>query len=363
MAYRWKVPEFNAGFVDPDGVRNTMMRKAYIDRAANEMNGYATSWPEDIRQIPIQSQSASNSMLGYQPNGAGGFVNDRSNDAMWEDYRNQVGQERREMAEAEMNRQNTLNKITELQAELAQVDAQIAEIEKTLPKGVSDAEWEIAAKRAEIGDNSAYDNLVSRGYSQMETARANDTNIANEIYNAEKLSWGLNAKSDEDRLMAANAIDVSLRKAEDMARKTGTQLPPNYYTLKAKLDEYNRGSSSSNGKNARVFDNTFYTKAQSGTLHDSDIAEAEKYLAENPNSDDASKVKDFITAYRYKTVEAKERYKENKQKAEKIYKKLSSASKDDAKKIWTNLSSKDAKIFKQFYNVSDSSGTISFTRK
>ena len=85
--------------------------------------------------------------------------------------------------------------------------------------------------------------------------------------------------------------------------------------------------------------------------------------AENPNSDDASKVKDFIASYRYKTVEAKERYKENKKKAEKIYKKLSSASKDDAKKIWTNLSNKDAKIFKQFYNVSDSSGTISFTRK
>lgn len=333
MAYRWK----NYGM--PIEVEQAQQMQGYRPN-------YAGRSPFDISPEPTKYDVVDAGAYGGLLRS--GNIEDQQSYA-----NNQIAQQ-----EASLKTQ-----LMQLESELVQIDAQIAEIEKTLPKGVSDAEWEIAAKRAEIGDNSAYDNLVSRGYSQMETARANDTNIANEIYNAEKLSWGLNAKSDEDRLMAANAIDVSLRKAEDMARKTGTQLPPNYYALKAKLDEYNRGNTPPNGKNARVFDNTFYTKAQSGTLHDSDIAEAEKYLAENPNSDDASKVKDFIAAYRYKTVEAKERYKENKQKAEKIYKKLSSASKDEAKKIWTNLSNKDAKIFKQFYNVSDSSGTISFTRK
>lgn len=333
MAYRWK----NYGM--PIEVEQAQQMQGYRPN-------YAGRSPFDISPEPTKYDVVDAGAYGGLLRS--GNIEDQQSYA-----NNQIAQQ-----EASLRTQ-----ITQLESELAQIDAQIAEIEKTMPNGVSDAEWEIAAKRAEIGDNSAYDNLVSRGYNQMATAKANDTNIANEIYNAEKLTWGLNSKSDEDRLMAANAIDVSLRKAEDMARKTGTQLPPNYYVLKAKLDEYNRGNTPSNGKNARVFDNTFYTKAQSGTLHDSDIAEAEKYLAENPNSDDASKVKDFIASYRYKTVEAKERYKENKRKAEKIYNKLSSASKDEAKKIWTNLSSKDAKIFKQFYNVSDSSGTISFTRK
>ena len=348
MAYRWKVPEFNASFVDPDGVRNTMMRKAYIDRAANEMNGYATSWPEDIRQIPIQSQSASNSMLGYQPNGAGGFVNDRSNDAMWEDYRAQVGRERREMAEAEMNRQNTLNKITELQAELAQVDAQIAEIEKTLPKGVSDAEWEIAAKRAEIGDNSAYDNLVSRGYNQMATARSVEDNIKNELYNAEKLTWGL--KSDEEREMAKNQIQVSLRKAEEMAAKYGTKLPEGYYRLKAVLEKYSDDNKPA-VQNIREFINEFKLLQARGKLTRAKREEANKLANDKLNSDYADELRQLYADSKGKTVEDGNDRKAAKQKATAIYNNVKNLSPVDVKKELDKLTKKERDNLMNHYNV------------
>lgn len=347
MAYRWKVPEFNAGFVDPDGVRNTMMRKAYIDRAANEMNGYATSWPEDIRQIPIQSQSASNSMLGYQPNGAGGFVNDRSNDAMWDDYRNQVGQERREMAEAEMNRQNTLNKITELQSELAQIDAQIAEIEKTMPKGVSDAEWEIAAKRAEIGDNSAYDNLVSRGYNQMATARSVEDNIKNELYNAEKLTWGLNSKTDEEQEMAKNQIEVSLRKAEDMASRTGTKLPEGYYRLKTVLDAYDKKAD----QNVREFINEFKLLQAQGKLTSAKREEAKNLAGKSFNSSYADELRQLYADSKGKTVEDDNDRKVAKQNATDIYNKVKNLSSVDAKKELDKLTSKQLKNLMKYYKV------------
>jgi hypothetical protein len=257
--------------------------------------------------------------------------------------------------------------IMQLESELVQIDAQIEEIEKTMPNGVSDAEWEIAAKRAEIGDNSAYDNLVSRGYSQMATARSVEDNIKNELYNAEKLTWGLNVKSDEEQEMAANQIAVSLRKAEDMAAKNGTKLPDGYYRLKTALKNYRDKKTKLSGdgvKNSRVYENELYTKARNKTLRDADIEAARKYLEDNPGSEDASRIKTFVDKYQNLTVEARERGKKARQKADEIYQKLSDASKDKAKEIWTNLPSKDVKIFKRFYNVSnDASGNLSFTRK
>lgn len=59
---------------------------------------------------------------------------------------------------------DVLAKIREKQARLAAVDARIEEIDKQYPELKNGGqEWKIAAKRAELGDMSAYDSMMSRG--------------------------------------------------------------------------------------------------------------------------------------------------------------------------------------------------------
>jgi succinate dehydrogenase/fumarate reductase flavoprotein subunit len=126
--------------------------------------------------------------------------------------------------------------IQEKEAELQGIMDRIAEIDKATPSlSKNPREWEIAAKRAEIGDMSAYDNLVSRGNTDATAAYG----IENELYNAEKLTWGLYSKSSssaEDRAIARSNIEASLRRAEDWARKSGKELPDSYYRLRAALE-------------------------------------------------------------------------------------------------------------------------------
>ena len=49
--------------------------------------------------------------------------------------------------------------LMEKEARLAEVNARLAELDKEIG---NEAEWDIAAKRAELGDMSGYDNIVSR---------------------------------------------------------------------------------------------------------------------------------------------------------------------------------------------------------
>ena len=316
MAYRWK------NYGTPIEAEQAQQMQGYRPN-------YAGRSPFDISPEPTQYDVVDAGAYGGLLRS--GNIEDQQSYA-----NNQIAQQ-----EASLKTQ-----IMQLESELVQIDAQIAEIEKTMPKGVSDAEWEIAAKRAEIGDNSAYDNLVSRGYNQMATARSAEDNIKNELYNAEKLTWGLNVKSDEEKEMAANQIAVSLRKAEDMAAKNGTELPEGYYRLKAALKNYldKKTEPLSDGvQNSRVYENTLYTKARNKTLRDADIKAAEKYLADNPGSEDASRIKTFIGKYANQTVEARERDKVNRQKADKFYNNVKNMSAFDVKKELDKLTKKELK--------------------
>ena len=119
-----------------------------------------------------------------------------------------------------------------LEARLADIDSKLAAFDKANPGFNPDAA-EIAAKRAEIGDFSAYDNMVGRQGSQ----NADPTGIENELYNAEKLTWGLKSKSGEEKEIAKANIEASLRRAEEWADKTGGKLPMSYHRLKAQLEE------------------------------------------------------------------------------------------------------------------------------
>lgn len=365
MDFRWKLPQINAGFVDPEGVRNTMLRKAEIDRAANDMRGYSSSRPEDIRQIPIMAQSASMAMRGYQPNAAMGNIGERSQNAMMDEYRTQIGQERRQMAEQEMQRQELQGRYQQLEQELAQVDAKIAEVKKKYPGITNEREWRIAAKRAEIGDMSAYDNMMARGQNYGEKANG----IENMLYDAMKLTWGLGAKSDEDRAFARNQIEVALRKAESEAARTGVKLPAIYDELKASLNPQQVTPGATQGvggnwagKNAREIGNELESLKRAKKLHDSDLVELQKIADASSNKEETETIQKLIKEYQGKTVEAGNRYAKKKARGEQLLKEA--ANQKDVARWYGSLSKSDAEALKTVASVTkDSLGNYTFTKK
>ena len=68
--------------------------------------------------------------------------------------------------------------IREKEARLAELDARIADIDRQYPELKNGGqEWEIAAKRAEIGDMSAYDAMMARGQQAGGNARGIESEI------------------------------------------------------------------------------------------------------------------------------------------------------------------------------------------
>lgn len=187
--------------------------------------------------------------------------------------------------------------IREKEARLASVEARIAEIDRQYPELKNGGqEWEIAAKRAELGDMSAYDSMMARGQQAGVQAGAIET----ELKNAEKLLWGLESKNDEDRAMARNQIEVALRSAEEWQDRTGQQLPASYDRLRSALE---RGPS---GQNANELVNYYKYKMSKGELTDADREYVDTVLRPKMNSEDFDRLFAFLNESKGKTVEAKE---------------------------------------------------------
>jgi hypothetical protein len=246
--------------------------------------------------------------------------------------------------------QNDLRtQLMQLESELVQIDAQIAEIEKTMPKGVSDAEWEIAAKRAEIGDFSAYDNIHGRG-----AQNADPTGIENELYNAEKLTWGLNSKSGEEKEIAKANIEASLRRAEEWADKTGGKLPMSYHRLKAQLDGV--GGSGGDDRSELEWSNRIYTKALNKQLTDADIKEMTDYIEKHPDRELSKALQPIVKEYKGKTGEAKKRAERKKAEARAIYDEIANLPIDDQFKAFRSWSDEKKELFRKYYNIDTKKG-------
>ena len=190
--------------------------------------------------------------------------------------------------------------LREKEAELAEVNARLAEIDKEI--GNAD-EWEIAAKRAELGDMSAYDNLVSR--------RGNATGgaispVEEILYRAKGIASGLKSPSTEEKLLARDNIEVALEKAEKMASRSGQELPALYYELKDRLENMEGGGTGTN-KTAREIGTEFWIRARRGTLTEADVKEAEDIIAADPNSELSQALKDIVSEYEKKTPEYKKK--------------------------------------------------------
>ncbi|SHI35418.1 DUF5320 domain-containing protein [Fibrobacter sp. UWP2] len=360
MAFRWK----QYGDRTPDDYG--MVPPEIGEQQAVSMQGYTpNSAFAPVNNAPAVSASAA--MAGYRPinsyttgiafNARQGYGRGMAPDNMdvYEQYRADAS---REAADAE-NRAVIEGEINKLQAQLNSIDARIAQIDKEVP-GIGGNEWEIAAKRAEVGDFSAYDNIVSRGHNRMAEAKSTAKGIENELYNAAKLTWGLKADSTEDRAAARNQIEVALERAKSEADKTGAALPSIYYELEEKLAKSDEDNNQDIGNaNARITSNAMFLKANKKTLTDADIEAIKAQIEADPNGEETEALRGLVKQYENDTVEKRAARAREKAAAEKLRKEGLNKSKDDLEKWWNGLTVKQRELLTKYgYKVDLVKGTI-----
>lgn len=245
------------------------------------------------------------------------------------------------------DRTEKLAKLGELKEKLASIDAEIAKA-KASPMS-RETEMAVAAKLAEIGDTSLYQGILARQQSQADQNSASAAAIDNMLFEAEKLTWGLKSKNAEDREIVRSNIGVTLRRAEDAARKQGVDLSKNesYQRLKAAMAEGDKAASVYEGE--ENFANTLWSKSQAGNLHDEDIVEAKKWIEEHPDSQFASKVIQVAQEYAPKTTESKARAFKRKKDARNLYSILSDLPKAEQARRIRNLTNAEYKLLEDYY--------------
>lgn len=288
MAFRWK----------------TQMGPSQAEVASQQMAGYN---PQQQRGVPFQSAPG-----GMQPppdmTGYG------------------------ESLQAASDRAGVLQQIEEKEATLASIEAKIAEIDRQYPE-LKDGgqQWEIAAKRAEIGDMSAYDSMMARG----QQAGAQSSAIEGELKAAEKLLWGLESKNDEDRAMARNQIEVALRSAEEWQDKTGQPLPESYNRLRSALE---RGTG---GQNVNETVNYFKYKMLNNTLTDEDRKYIDEVIRPRMNSEEFDRLYGFLQESKGKTVESRAAADAFATKIDNMVKGIEGKTPQEQNAWWNGLSKKE----------------------
>lgn len=243
--------------------------------------------------------------------------------------------------QALQQREQAMQQIQQLEARLDEINARIAEIDKSMPGAANnDKYWEIAAQRASIGDMSAYDSMVQRGATGNQTVNA----IDNALMDAEKLTWGLNAKDDEDRAAARNQIEVALRKAERDAAQSGTKLPDSYYRLKNAL-------AADVGGNASSLVNMLKYKKEKGTLTDADREYVETLMKGKENSKEYETLMSFWKDSKGGTTEAKAKAKAYKAGSDALFNEAANMSKQQLEVWWRGLSNEKKTQFKKYHKI------------
>lgn len=254
-------------------------------------------------------------------------------------------------SEFEQQRMNDRAELDRLKNELAQVDALIAQLDKELP--ASDQEVEIAAKRAELGDMSAYDSLVRGGAGNLASTR---TAIENELKNAEKLTWALDSQTDEQRRQALNEIEVALRSAEE-AQEKGVELPDSYRRLKNAIAPYKNGFQQSTGNFTELINQMKY-KLSKGKLTEDDREYIETVIKPNMNSEKFDELFGFLQESKGKTVEARNDARIAKEERKKEYERLVPLPVTEQLRIINSWSDKKKKDFMKEYSFDGKKGVV-----
>lgn len=249
-----------------------------------------------------------------------------------------------------VDRVNVRMELQRLESRLQDIDAKLAAFDKANP-GFDKEAAEIAAKRAEIGDFSAYDNMVGRQGSQ----NADPTGIENELYNAEKLTWGLKSKSGEEKEIAKANIEASLRRAEEWVDKTGGKLPMSYYRLKSAIDGMG-DIAGDDDRSELEWSNRIYTKAQNKTLSDKDIKEMKDYIANHPDRELSKALQAIVAGYKGKTKEVNEKANAEKATARSLYESIVNLPLDDQFKAFRSWSDEKKKAFRKYYKIDEKKG-------
>lgn len=255
-------------------------------------------------------------------------------------------------SEFEQQRMNDRAELDRLKNELAQVDAQIAQLDKELP--ASEQDVEIAAKRAELGDMSAYDSLVRGGAANLASTK---TAIENKLENAEKLTWALEAGTKEQRAQALNEIEVALRSAEE-AQEKGVKLPDSYRRIQNAIAPYNNDGSSNGGGNFTELINQMKYKLSKGKLTEDDREYIETVIKPNMNSEKFDELFGFLQESKGKTVEARNDARIAKEERKKEYERLVPLSVTEQLRIINSWSDKKKKDFMKEYSFDGKKGVV-----
>ena len=312
MDFRWKVPELKPNFVDPQGVRSTM--------AAQQMQGYAPN---------AQAMNAANAMQGYKPNvpTSSTFNNEQLAQQNYDSFNSELQEKKQRLAV--------------LEEQLKQIDGQIAELQQ----GGADEEKAIAAKLAEIGDTSLYQGILAREQNQAAQQKSTASSIDNMLFEADKLSWGLNSnKSDESFDIAKQNIRAVLDRAKLVAEQTGTPLPPKYAELERKLKEADESSTARESEIKRA--NELYLLKLEGRLEDSHIQEMIDYIKKNPNSEIATQYRQLIEEYKGKTKQSKAAASKRSSDAKAIVDTLRDLPLDEQLRRWSKMTPSEQKSVK-----------------
>lgn len=298
------------------------------------------STPAD--QQAFLSQEASRQMAGYTPTPANGMQGYRPNVASSTPFNNE------QLAEQNYNQfnaglQTKRQQLEQLKMRLAEIDKQIATVEA----GGADDEKAIAAKLAEIGDTSLYQGIINREQNSASQQKANASSIDNMLFEADKLSWGLNSKSDEERGIVKQNIQAVLDRAKQVAEQTGTPLPPKYAELEQKLQDSDKASMVYESERRRA--NDLWLKARNKTLENADIKEMEDYIKANPNSEISAQYRQLIEQYQGKTKESKAAASKRKQDALDLYYSLNRLDPEIATKRIAKLTPSERKLLEDFY--------------
>lgn len=262
----------------------------------------------------------------------------------------------------DLERAKDMETLKSLEAQLAEVNGKIAEIEQTS----SDTEKDIAAMALSIGDTSPYMTMVARqneGARQSANAPRTINDIVKNAWSArEALTSGELNTLERNKL--ANELRIARQAAEEKAADLGYDLSGNqwYNDIVNTLDTYEKGAfpgfasvadfgDGFTVENPTQAEDILAEKARKKTLSDSDIEAIYKWTDDpahkgHPHNSDFRAVAD---KYKSQTKEALASASKRKQDARDLYNVLSDLPRDEQTRRIRNLSAAEYKLLEDFY--------------
>lgn len=340
MAYRWK------DFPDEDEATVAMANRPYRSYPhAVAMQGYVPN-NAGYNTLGNQAQYAAQQMQGYNPTNP--IPVEPEKESYITPRRAPFGmdiQGQGAMGAADPERDQLMSQIEALESQLKQIDEQIAAIDRSMPN-MSDTDWEIAAKRAAVGDYAAYDNMMNRSLTGAESYKTKYENAVNGLKNAEKLTWGLKSKDEDNQLIAKSQIGAALREWDEYAAKNGITKKPEIYN---RLQE--AMNNTEDAMTARSFGNELALKIYRKTATDEDLEKGAAWAAQHPNSTEAKEILAAIEANKGKTTDAKARAKAYKAGSDALFNEAANMSKKQLEDWWRGLSNEKKTQFKKYHKI------------